>query len=48
LYPSLNIIDVIKSRRLRYAGHVDKMEEGRSDFKMLTGKSTRKENSGKA
>ena len=28
---------VIKSRRLRWAGHVSKMEEGRSSFKMLTG-----------
>ena len=26
------------SRRLRWAGHVDRMEEGRSAFKMLTGK----------
>ena len=29
---------VIKSRRLRWAGHVARMEEGRSDFKILTGK----------
>ena len=31
---------VIKSRRLRWAGHVDRMEEDRTAFKMLTGKST--------
>ena len=28
---------MIKSGRLRWAGHVAKMEEGRSDFKILTG-----------
>jgi hypothetical protein len=28
---------VIKSRRLRWAGHVARMEEGRSALKMLTG-----------
>ena len=38
LYRSPNIIRVIKSRRLRWAGHVAKMEEGRSAFKILTGK----------
>ena len=29
------MIKVIKSRRLRWAGHVARMEEGRSAFKML-------------
>ena len=29
---------MIKSRRLRWAGHVTRMEEGRSAFKILTGK----------
>ena len=38
LYRSPNIVRVIKSRRLRWAGHVARMEEGRSAFKMLTGK----------
>ena len=33
---------MIKSRRLRWAGHVSRMEEGRSAFKMLTGKPTGK------
>ena len=35
LYRSPNIIRVIKSRRLRWAGHVARMEEGRSAFKIL-------------
>jgi hypothetical protein len=33
---------VIKSRRLRWEGHVARMEEGRSAFKILTGKPTRR------
>ena len=37
LYRSPNIVTVIKSRKLRSAGHVARMEEGRSDFKILTG-----------
>ena len=40
LYRSPNIVRVIKSRRLRWAGHVTRMEEGRSVFKILTGKPT--------
>ena len=43
LYNSHNIVRVIKSRRLRWAGHVAKREEGRSAFKILT---FRKENFG--
>ena len=35
LYSSPNIIRVIKSRRLRWAGHVARIEEGRSAFKIL-------------
>ena len=42
LYRSPNIIRVFKSRRLRWAGHVARMEEGRSAFKILTGKPTEK------
>ena len=42
LYLSPNIIRVIKSRRLEWAGHVARMEEGRSAFKILTGKPTGK------
>ena len=33
---------MIKSRRLRRTGHVARMEEGRSAFKILAGKPTRK------
>ena len=33
---------MIKSRRLRSAGHVARMEEGRSTSKILTGKPTGK------
>ena len=40
LYRSPNIVRVIKSRRLRWAGHVARMEEGRSAFKILTDKPT--------
>ena len=42
LYRSPNIVRVIKSRRLRWAGHVARMEEGKSDFKILSGKPTGK------
>ena len=39
---------MIKSRRLRWAGPVARMEEGRSAFKILTSKSTRKRYLGRA
>ena len=42
LYRSSNIVRVIKSRKLRWTGHVARMEEGRSAFKILTGKATGK------
>ena len=42
MYRSPNIVRVIKSRRLRWAGHVARMEEGRSAFKVLAGKPTGK------
>ena len=42
LYSPLNIARMIKSRRLRRAGHVARIEERRSAFKILTGKSTGK------
>ena len=42
LYRSPHIVKVIKSRRLRWAGHVARMEEGRRSFKILTGKPTGK------
>ena len=34
-----NIVRVTKSRRLKWARHVATMEEGRSAFRILTGKS---------
>ena len=42
MYRSPNIVRVIKSRRLRWTGHVARMNEGRSAFKILTGKSAGK------
>ena len=47
LYRSPNIVRVIKSRRLRLAWHVARMEEGRSAFKILTGKPTVKRTLGR-
>ena len=41
-YRSPNIVRVIKSRRLRWAGHVARMEEGMSALKILAGKPTGK------
>ena len=42
LYRSHNLFRMIKSRRLGWAGHVARLGEGRSAFKILTGKPTRK------
>jgi hypothetical protein len=38
LYSSLNILRVIKSRRMMWAGHVARMEEGRGVYRVLVGK----------
>jgi hypothetical protein len=38
LYDSSNIIQVIKSRRARWAGHVARMEEMRGAYRGLMGK----------
>ena len=38
LYCSSNIVRVIKSRRMRWVGHVAGMEEGRGVHKVLVGK----------
>ena len=43
LYRSPNIVRVIKFRRLRWAGHVAIMEEGRSDFNFFNKYTYRKE-----
>ena len=44
LYRSPNIVRVNKFRRLRWVAHVDRIEEGRSAFKFLTGMPTGKKN----
>jgi len=38
LYCSPNIIKVIKSRRMRWAGHVARMEKRRGVYRVLVGK----------
>ena len=38
LYSSLNIVRVIKSKRMRWVGHVARMEEARGVHKVLVGK----------
>jgi hypothetical protein len=38
LYSLANIIRVIKSRRLRWAGHVTRMEERKGAYRTLVGK----------
>jgi hypothetical protein len=40
VYFSLNIVRVIKSRRMRWAGHVARIEEGRGVHKKSEGKET--------
>ena len=47
MHRSSIIVWAIKSRRLRWAGHVARMEEGRSAFKILVGIPTRKRPSGR-
>ena len=42
LYPSPSTVRVIRCRRVVWAGLVASMEEGRSVFKILTGKPTGK------
>jgi hypothetical protein len=41
-YYSPNIVRVIKSRRMRWAGHVARMTEGRGVYRVLVGRSERK------
>jgi hypothetical protein len=38
LYSSPNIVTVIKSRRMRWAGHVVRMGDGRCVYKVLVGR----------
>ena len=42
MYRSPNIIRAIKSKRLRWEGHLAKMEEVRSAFKIVSAKPTGK------
>jgi hypothetical protein len=42
LYFSSNIVRVIKSRRMKWAGHVARMEEGRGVYRVLVGRHERK------
>ena len=42
LYRSPNIVRMIKSGRLRWAGHVSRIEEARRDFKILSDKTAGK------
>ena len=44
-HSSYNVVKVIKYNRLKWVGNVAKMENNRSVFKLLAGKSTRKETS---
>ena len=47
LYHSSNIVRVVKSRRLRWVGHIAWLEEVRSAFKTLTDKFTGKRHLGR-
>jgi hypothetical protein len=38
LYSSLSILRIIKSRRMRWAGHVARMGEKRNVYRLLVGK----------
>jgi hypothetical protein len=42
LYPSPNIVRVIKSRRMRWAEHVACMREGKNVYRVLVGRPKRK------
>jgi hypothetical protein len=42
LYSSPNIVKVITSRRMRWAGHVARVREGRSFYKVSVGRPERK------
>jgi hypothetical protein len=47
LYSSPSIIRMIKSRRVRWAGHIARMGEKRNAYKDISGKARRKETTGK-
>jgi len=48
LYTSHNIVGVIKSRRMRWAGHVARMGEERAVYRVLVGKPEGKRPLGRA
>jgi hypothetical protein len=48
LYSSANIVQAIKSRRLRWAGHVVRMGESESTYRVLMGKPQERETTGKS
>jgi hypothetical protein len=48
LYSSPNIVRMIKSRRMRWAGHVARMGEGRGVYKVLVGRPEGKKPLGKS
>ena len=48
MYRSANIVRLIKTRRLRWAGHIARMEESRTAFKILKGTSAGKRFLGRA
>ena len=47
MYRSPHVVRRVKSRRLRWASHVARIEEGRSALKILTDTHTRKRFSGR-
>jgi hypothetical protein len=47
LYSSPSIIIMMKSRRMRWAGHVERMGENRNAHRILVGKSDRKASLGR-
>jgi hypothetical protein len=47
LYSSPNIVRVIKSRRIRWTGHVARMGEGRGVYRVLVGKPEGKRSMGR-
>jgi hypothetical protein len=47
LYSSPSVIRIIKSRRMRWAGHVVRMGEKRNVYRLLVGKTERKRQVGR-
>ena len=47
MYPSPNTVKVIKSRKLRRAGHIARTEDVKSALKLLTGTATEQKHLGR-